>query len=549
LRYLCPALLLFGLVTCLHAQVFELNGGVSTLFEAEGGTLSMHGNSSDVSIGAGTVAGRFVGGAKVTREFGRSTVVLGDDTIPFRLPTDVFDGSPFFLTQGAGLRTWLHGTRIFAFAGATSTNFGSPLFEGARAQDPAGILFVEKQVAPRMTFTSDNIVSRRSTSIESFSWEPLNRVRAAVSAGVGANQPYGATSLDITRSRLDVKAAWIEAGSQFRRVAVQTPLMAEPDRGNVLITVRPSSFLSFSGGHQDYLMPIANTANEVRSSVDQLSGNAEVLGAGLTATVFHSTYIHTENNAAAFTAGRDVTSHIHVTGSYLESRAKDQPKTSSFVSTVTEILTPRWAVNQVISTSNGQASVAFGGAFLSNFAQVSANYQTYYVPSRPNQPFEQALIVDLQLHLLRGLTLHGASFVAPDGRLRYTGDMNQVITHETDSRNVQHVTIGSSVVAGEVIDAGGHPVDGAALMLDGLEVYTGSDGRFFLRERKPHMHQFRVMTDQFLNGGNYMVVSAPTSVRSVAEGQEQTVTVVVKRLANTASTKQQPGADDAVEKK
>jgi hypothetical protein len=122
------------------------------------------------------------------------------------------------------------------------------------------------------------------------------------------------------------------------------------------------------------------------------------------------------------------------------------------------------------------------------------------VPQRNSSPFVQALIVDLQIHLFRGVTLHGGSFVAPDGTLRYTADASGIMTREsTDGRgSVQHYSIGNSILRGRVMDIKGQPVEGAALLIGSVPVFTDSDGRFFLRERRPHTHSLQVLADKFL---------------------------------------------------
>jgi hypothetical protein len=72
------------------------------------------------------------------------------------------------------------------------------------------------------------------------------------------------------------------------------------------------------------------------------------------------------------------------------------------------------------------------------------------------------MIVDLQIHLFRGITLHGGSFVAPDGSVRYTADASGIMTREaTGGRgSVQHYSIGSSILRGRVVDTKGQPVEG-----------------------------------------------------------------------------------------
>jgi hypothetical protein len=58
-----------------------------------------------------------------------------------------------------------------------------------------------------------------------------------------------------------------------------------------------------------------------------------------------------------------------------------------------------------------------------------------------------------------------------------------------------------------------------------------SDGRFFLRERRPHTHKLQVLADKFLNGGTYEVESAPSTVTSTKKAAEPETVIIVKRLA------------------
>lgn len=535
MRICCIVFQIAVVISSLPGQVFEVNGGSSSLYQAQGGTLTARASSYSASIGAGIVAGRLVGGANLTKRIGRSTFILGDDYVRFLLPTDVFDTSHYLIVQGLGVKTNLGDTEIFAFAGATSTNFSSPLFEGARAENPAGILFLKKQLAPGLESSSKMIFSRQSTAIESLEWQAAEKLKIAVSAGMGANRPYAAGSVDLTRPRIDIKAAYIGAGDQFRRVAIGSLLLSETDRENVVVTVRPTKFLSFSGGRQNFLTPLDNSPHNVRSSLNQISGGLQVDGVALSASFYHSTYLGSSNNATAYTASRNFFSRVHATANYLESRPNDAPKTQVLIASFSETLTSRWNVNEVVSRSEGRTTVSFGGGFLSNLVSVNADYETYYVPQRNSAPFEQALIVDIQLHLFHGIHLHGATFVAPDGSLRYTADAQAVLTRQgrlggTDDGSPSiRASIGPVLVRGRVIDIAGDPIAGAALMIDQLLVYTNDDGFFYIRERKPHSHELKVLVDQFLSGGSYRVVTAPATIRSAYEGNEPEMAVIVER--------------------
>ena len=58
----------------------------------------------------------------------------------------------------------------------------------------------------------------------------------AFSGGIGGNQPYAATTVDIDRNWFDVKAGYITAGNQFRRITTPSVFVAEPDRENARIS-------------------------------------------------------------------------------------------------------------------------------------------------------------------------------------------------------------------------------------------------------------------------------------------------------------------------
>jgi hypothetical protein len=538
MRSYCLLLVMTILPANLPAQVFEVNGGSSSLYQAQGGTLMAKGPSYDVSLGAGMVAGKLVGGANFTKVIGRSTYLAGDDYIQFVLPTDLFDTSHYVIAMGAGVKGNWRGTDVFAFGGATSNSFDSPLFEGVRAESPAGILFLKKPIGAHLAATSNMVFSKQTTAIEGLEWRPEKFLKAALTGGVGANQPYGAASFDLTCPKFDVKAAYISAGSQFHRVAVEAPLMSEPDRENVMVTFRPSSFMTLSAGRNNFLSPVGNTQTEVRSSVDNVSAGLQVAGTGLTGSFYHSTFQGNSNDSMAFGADRNLFSRIHVSANYLESRPNNAPRTKALMSNITEKVTPRLNVTQYVSRSQGQTTFSFGGAFLSNPMTVTAEYQTFYVPQRNSAPFEQALIVDVRLQLFHGVTLHGASLVAPDGSLKYTADTQVMAVRQGEKatpgepdNGLVRASIGDMLLRGRVVDTKGNPVSGAALMIDDLLIYTDDDGLYYIRERKPHTHRLKVMVSQFLNGGVYRVVSAPETIEGTYDKNEPDTVIVVERVA------------------
>lgn len=515
----------------LSAQTFELSGGTSTLYQAGGGSITVRAPSYDFTLGAGTIDGHIFEGAQLIKATTHAKYILGDDHINFYLPTDIFDSSHFLFARGVGMSTTRQQTDILAFVGATATEYSSPLFDGAKTNEPAGILFLKKTINSRWQLFSDTIISKEQTQIESLQWEPLPKLDLAVTAGVGANQPYGAASVNLSRTWIDLQAAYMGAGQQFHRVDLVSPLFAEPDRENILVTVRPSSFLTLSGAHQNYLVPQFPSTTNVRSSVDQGSAGLRVSGTLLNGAIYHSSYLDASNHAVSFSATRAFTERFHVMANYLASRPKDSAPTNSLISTFTEAFTARLSVNENLTISGGHTGINFGGQLLSNFATINADYQTIYVPAQNSAPFEQALILDIKLNLFGRLKLHGSSFVDATGNLRHTVDASTIVVRgQSAGASSQYESMGDAIMQGCVVDSFGRQIEGAALLVDEKLIYTNEDGCFLVREHKPRTHKLQVVPAEFLASGNWSVVSAPPIIISSLERNRIETPVVVVML-------------------
>ena len=99
----------------------------------------------------------------------------------------------------------------------------APFLNVARNDTPAGAIFYEKQLSPTLRFFSRNIFSTRQTSIQAVEWAARKDIKMALSAGIGNNQGYGATSFSIDRRWMLLDASYALAGNAFRRVLVATP--------------------------------------------------------------------------------------------------------------------------------------------------------------------------------------------------------------------------------------------------------------------------------------------------------------------------------------
>jgi hypothetical protein len=528
----------------MPAQVMELAGGTSTLYQATGASFTVRGRNYEGSVGTGVVAGRFVGGGKFALHRGDAIYAAGREVIPFDLPTDIFDDYHVMYAMGASAEIKKKSSDFFAFGGAASQVYESPFFEGMSALYPVGVVRGSLAFGPQSHWKAgvEGMLAEKSTVIGSVAWKAAKGLDFAVSGGEGAGQPYGAVSMNLESKKLDVKGAYISTGSSFRRLDDDTLQSPEPVDGNVSVTWRPWRFLSLSGGRQNYSMPLNCTSTTTgpsgdidtvtapcqttRSSVEQLSVNARVGGVGMSAAEFRSNYNGDGNEARVYSAQRDLGRRLKAMGSYLTSRSDGGVWVSNFITTVQETVSNRLSLNETMNDANGQRSMGVGGGWLSNLATVNVDYETYYVASNPGHPFEDALIGSVQLNLGQGVGLHGETFVAPDGRLLYTADarVQEVRGAAPGSRQTG---MGMMEMRGQVVDQNGKPVEGAALMINQMPVYTGEDGCFSVRERHRRSHPLTVLGSQFLDGREYRVVSAPDSIRS-GEGEDDVpVTIVV----------------------
>lgn len=529
------ALLTFALCFAwwsVHPQVFEISGGNSSLYQAGGGSASVHAPTYNMTIGAGTIDGHFSYGANIEREVGSDLYIAGDQQIDLLLPTDIFDPSHYFYARGVALKARRMHTDLFVFGGTLSTLQQSPLFEGAGFGSGMGFFSMHRAMTPKWKMWSDTIVTNQFTQISAVQFKPASKVYLAASGGIGANQPYAAASLNLSRRWIDLLASYISAGSNFRRIVVSSPIQAEPNKGNLLVSFKPAQFLSIIGGTQSYLVPNLTTNQNEESSVRSAAVILQYAGANLGGTLYDSSALGRVNHAGAFTAARDITRKLRISGNYMVSRPKGSASTSSVFTTVSEEFNQHLTVAESVSNSNGQTSLLFGGSLLTNLLTISANYENFYIPIRPDSPFQNSLLLDVSLHLFGRASLHGATFVGPTGKLLYTTNASAIAVRGESGLPAgdQMLSVGASVLRVQVLDPENHPIEGAALLIDGKPAYTNADGVFLVRERRVHQHQLKIVPDQFLEGGRWEVVSMPHIIASSMRQDAPGIIVIVRRI-------------------
>lgn len=517
------------------AQAFAVTGGASSLLDAEGGSLQ---------VDAGNYAGRLdLGyfdkpsvGFSFEHLFGQYLLGVGDRQIPFVLPTDIFDHSYYFLARGASISEKFSGGSLFVFAGETTDGYYAPFLNVARNDTPAGVIFYEKQLTPHLRFFSRDILSRRQTSIQAVEWAARKDIKMALSAGLGNSEPYGASSISVDERWFLFDASYSLAGDNFRRVLVATPQLSENDRENVRLEFRPWSNVRFIVSRNNYFASF-EPGTVARAMVQGASGSVGVAGFAVYGSLFQSTTTVGNSLATAFGVQRSITHHFDAGLNYLSSTSTTGPAAHSIVGNVHEIWNARLSVSQTITHTNGQTSIDFGGNFISNFATVSVDYQTLFLPflTGPQGQFKQVMVVGLHFQLPHGVQFNMESNVTPLGQIRYTAYATTYAYRGMGGGSNGTSFNGSffqNVVRGQVLDPGGNPIEGAAFHVGTELAVSDTEGNFMVRMKKPGTLAFTVAFDQFTAPGKYVIVQAPVKVNATKEDDAQDYAIVLKRLPN-----------------
>ncbi len=158
------------------------------MFNADGGSVDIKGPNYDANMGLGFFDGHLELGGFVRSRVAGYTLTSGDDSLPFDLPTDIFGSTHYFSARGVGISQKDKQRSFYAFAGMTSTWFGTGFFQAAHSENPVGILFFDRRLKPDLRFYSRDIVSSRQTSLQALEWQPQKWLKASLTGGVGSNQ-------------------------------------------------------------------------------------------------------------------------------------------------------------------------------------------------------------------------------------------------------------------------------------------------------------------------------------------------------------------------
>jgi len=301
-----------------RAQVFRVQGGDSTLLNAQGASVEFKAPEYDGSVGLGFYNGKFEFGGNTRYHYRGYTVLAGDEAIPFTLPTDVFDASHYFSARGMGVTRGNELSRFYAFAGTTSTWVGTGFFSAATSDRPAGVFFYERKWNRQFKFFSREIVSNTQTALQGVEWQPNKWLKTAMAGGVGSNQKYFASSVEVETEKLALKSSYVITGDQFQRITVISPLSSEVNKGNVQMLYRPNSFVTITTGHENVLEPITIGGPMQQATVNQFSTDFHLKSFYFGTGLFSSEASGRQTQGKNFYVGRRIGQRIEAAGRDVE---------------------------------------------------------------------------------------------------------------------------------------------------------------------------------------------------------------------------------------
>ncbi len=519
-------------------QVFQVTGGSSSLLNAEGGSLQVHASNYTGRIDLGYL-GRPSLGFSFLRPYKAALIDAGDQQIPFSLPTDLFDHSFYFLGRGVSVAEKPHGDRLFVFAGMTSNGYFAPFLNVARIDTATGAIFYEKKLSPTVRLFSRNLISNRQTSIQAIEWTARQDIKAALSAGLGNNQPYGAMSLSMDKHWFVLDASYARSGDNFRRVLVATPQLTENDRENIRLELHPLPNFRAVINRNNYLSSFPSQG-VIHAMVQGFSAGAGVAGFQTYGSVFESKTQVGNSSAEALGARRRVVQRLEAGIDFLRGSYSKGAPSHSISANLREIVNSRFSVTQVISRNNGQTSIDFGGSFISNFVSATVDYQTVFLPfvqSGPSQ-FKRIMVVGLHFQLPRGMQFNLDTAVTPLGQVRYTAYGSTYAYHGLGRPSPGTSFSGAffqNVVRGQVLDPEGQPIVGAALRIGPELAVTDSEGNFMVRVKKAGVLDLKIVFEEFTAPGSYVIVQAPATVKAAREDSAEQYTIVLRRVPNASA--------------
>jgi hypothetical protein len=512
------------------AQVVEVQGGGSTLFDAYGVSANVWGRSYDGWFGVGYQDGWRVGG-RLRRAIRGDTIRAGNDALSLRAPTDLFGGGTNVLVQGASVVRHRGPTRALLFAGASATGSGGSFAQAQRAERPLGVLLLDHTLAPRLRGSAQAILARRQSFRAALAWTDSAGIEAAGMLGTGANRPFASASLLMDRDLWTLRAQYVGAAAGFRPADLPIPPQSRPDGLNLQLTLRPIESLTLTLGRQGFVQDSIigrwrPRAIGTSASAALVRGNSQ-----LSAGAYRSDFGDQRTQSAFVAAGQSFGDRFAANLYVLRAMPAELPATTNPVLILQERLSERWAFSQLLSWSAGRLTTSLGGNYRGETMDLGIGYGFVHAPLDPVRPFQRTLNLSVRLQL-GNYRAAVATTITPSGAVVY--DASAATFLYLGGENGLLVSpvaapLGRYVVRGIVRDDRGAPLSGAALLIGEELVFSDPQGRFFARFRSTRQVRITVLLEEFLIPGRYSAELIPAVVRPQLESQASELTVVVRQ--------------------
>jgi hypothetical protein len=513
-------------------QVVHVEGGGNSFTGAYGGRLHLWGPRYEGWIGAGYAGDVRLAGFLKTG-WGRDSLRLGFDAYALALPTDLWAGSPYLVTQGVAWQRTLPRVRLLAFGGVAGVGVSAPFVNASQSEKPIGALRVETDLSPTVKAQTLIVAARRQSLFQSVAWRfPRDGGDGGLTWGFGSNRPFAAFVWRFDRDALDVSAGYTLVDLGFRRADAPLPTASELRRENLVVNARPFHQTQLTFGRRNFF--VANdTGPAVRYALNQAGAAAAVAGWRLHGGVFDSRSDVGRVLSTYSGVGRDLGSRIGADLQFTESRPAGAPVSRMLTLGVREDVRYDLSLSQYLTYNGDAISGSFGGNLRRGFANVALSYQTLYVPTRRPDPFVRALTLEVRLQAGNYSTSLSTS-VDPSGNVSYTASGGTYLYLGQPALGLGGqpfvIRIQRYIIRGLVVDDAGTPIEGAAVDVGGTVLITNSRGEFFVRAGRRAAQPLNVMLDDFLPGGLFEVVSAPATVEPADENEAVPVRIVLRRV-------------------
>lgn len=482
------ALLVFLLAVPCRAQVVEVNGGASTLYNAAGASATFHFPQSSLSAGLGYAGGRAAFGLTDDRTWRGWDVGLGDKFFTSSVGLGFVERGVAFTRTSQGdschaapgarppvygvgaMPCWKHTSKLTFFVGATGPAYSTPFFA------------------------------------------------AAISQHFGAGISY-----DLTAGGFHFVGVAALAGPQHTAVAsgeYRKRVFRLAGAGGLLQGAR---YWNAQADYQGRRMGLDVARTTYQTATVDSAGAAARLGP----MGFHASAFWSQGNS-----GQSVGATAHV--GFL------QANLDGFISrfgtqtagSVSESLGRHWRISQYLGQSAGHVTVNFGGGYTGNRFVANVGYQEFYMPALIGQsPFQRALTLTLSFHLPHDSAATLTANVLPTGAVEwgaYGGTFVAANASESEAHPASQIK-GGFIIRGIVVDKSGMPVSGAAVSVCGQIAYTNSAGLWAARLRRARPCTVELAPDEFSAPGDWIAQTAAESVQPQPENATTPLTLIANR--------------------